>query len=377
MIRILFVDDEARILDGIRRSMYSMRGEWQMQFASSGADALKALAAEPADVVVSDMRMPGMDGSELLAEVKRLYPGTVRFILSGQAETESIIRATRSAHRYLSKPCDAATLSAAIARAMELRALLDSKHLAAIVGSVDTLPTPPKRYQELLDCLRDPESAIADIVSILRHDVAMTAKIVKLANSGFFGSREPVQTVERAVSFVGMEAIATLVLGQELFDSSNALALPGFDLERLGQHSFQTAAWARAVALHEGFATAVAERAFLAGVLHDIGRLVFATRTPPSDTREREKWLTETLQQMESHHAAVGAYLIGLWGFPESIVEALAWHHVPSKCGETSLGLCGLVHIGDQLAHGRDIEPGYLESIGLAQRCSQWQGLRT
>jgi HD-like signal output (HDOD) protein/CheY-like chemotaxis protein len=377
MIRILFVDDEARILDGIRRSMHGMRGEWQMRFANGGAEALKALAAEPVDVVVSDMRMPGMDGSELLSEVKRLYPGIVRFVLSGQAEVESIIRATRSVHRYLSKPCDVVTLKAAITRAMELRALLNSSHLATIVGSVDTLPTPPKLYQELLECLRDPEAAIAHIVSILRHDVAMTAKIVTLANSGFFGSREPVQTVERAVSFVGVEAIATLVLGQELFDSNNAVALPGFDLERLGQHSFETAAWARAVALHEGLAAAEAERAFLAGVLHDLGRLVFATRTPPSAPLEHERWLTETAQQMEAHHAAVGAYLLGLWGFPESIVEALAWHHGPRIGGETSLGLCGLVHIGDQLAHGRDIEPGYLESIGLAAHLSEWQGLRT
>jgi HD-like signal output (HDOD) protein/CheY-like chemotaxis protein len=377
MIRILFVDDDARILDGIRRSMYGMRGEWQMLFANGGAEALKALAAEPVDVVVSDMRMPGMNGSELLSEVKRLYPEIVRFILSGQAETESILRATRSVHRYLSKPCDATALKAAIARAMNLRALLNSSHLAAVVGSVDALPTPPKLYHQLLDCLRDPEADIAHIVGILRHDVAMTAKVVKLANSGFFGYREPVQSVERAVSFVGMEAIATLVLGQELFDSEKAVVLPGFNLERLGEHSFQTGAWARAVALHEGLPAAEAERAFLAGVLHDLGRLVFATRTAPSTPLEREQWINEAVQQMEAHHDAVGAYLLGLWGFPESIVEALAWHHSPSTCGETSLGLCGLVHIGDQLAHGRDIDAGYLESVGLTQRSCEWQGLRT
>jgi HD-like signal output (HDOD) protein/CheY-like chemotaxis protein len=377
MIRIVFVDDETRILDGIRRSMYGMRGEWEMRFAESGAEALKALAAEPADVVVSDMRMAGMDGSELLGEVKRLYPEIVRFVLSGQAETESIIRVTRSAHRYLSKPCDAVTLKAAIARAMQLRALLNSNHLAAIVGSVDALPTPPKRYQELLDCLRDPEAAIADVVQILRHDIAMTVKLVKLANSGFFGNREPVQTVDRAASFVGMEAISTLVLGQELFDSKNTVALPGFDLEELGQHSFQTAAWARAIALHEGLPSAAAERAFLAGVLHDVGRLIFATRVPPADMHERERWLAETAQQMETHHATVGAYLLGLWGFPESIVEALVWHHTPSKSGETSLGLCGLVHIGNQMAHGREIEPEYLQSLGLAERVREWRELRT
>ena len=377
MIQIVFVDDEARILDGIRRSMYCMRDEWEMRFAVSGPDALKQLESKPADVVVSDMRMPGMDGSELLSEVKRLHPGIVRFVLSGQAEAESVIRVTRSAHRYLSKPCDATTLKTAITRALDLRAVLNSTHLAAIVGSVDALPTPPKRYQELLDCLRNPEANIAGIVEILRHDIAMTAKIVTLANSGFFGNREPVQTVDRAVSFIGVEAISTLVLGQELFDAKNTIALPGFDLEQLGRHSFQTAAWARAVALHEGFSRSAAARVFLAGVLHDVGRLVFAIRSPPVETNGREQWRVENARQMESHHAAVGAYLLGLWGFPEPIVEALVWHHSPSKCGETTLGLCGLVHIGDQLAHGNEIELEYLVSLGLVQRASEWYELRT
>jgi HD-like signal output (HDOD) protein/ActR/RegA family two-component response regulator len=353
----MFVDDEPRILDGIQRSMYSMRSDWQMRFAGSGGEALEALTREPADVIVSDMRMPGMDGSELLSEVKRLYPETVRFVLSGQAEGESIIRVTRNAHRYLSKPCDAVALKGAIARTMNLRALLRSDDLAAIVGSVDALPTPPKRYQELLDCLSDPQAGTNEIVQILRHDVAMTARILKLANSGFFGRRDPVQTVERAVSFIGMETIATLVLGQEVFASNTHVALPGFDLEELGQHSFQAAAWARTIALH------------------DLGRLVFATRRPPSDAHERDQWLSEIHQQMESHHAAVGGYLLGLWGFPESIVEALVWHHSPTQCGESSLGLCGLVHIGDQMSRGRDIEAGYLESIGLAGRRSEWEQL--
>jgi HD-like signal output (HDOD) protein/CheY-like chemotaxis protein len=377
MIRILFVDDEARILDGIRRSMYCMRGEWQMRFAANGSEALRELANEPADIVVSDMRMPGMDGSELLCEVKRLYPDIVRFVLSGQAEAESVIRVTRSAHRYLSKPCDAITLKAAIIRAMELRALLSSNHLAAIVGSVDALPTPPKQYQELLACVHDPEAAIGDVVKILRHDIAMTVKIVKLANSGFFGYREPVQTVDRAVSFIGMEAISTLVLAEELFECKSTVLLPGFDLEQLAQHSFQTAAWARTVALHEGFTSAVAEKAFLAGMLHDVGRLIFATRNPPAGISAREQWFEESAQQMECHHAVVGAYLLGLWGFPESIVEALVWHHAPSQCEQGSLGLCGLVHIGDQLSHGHEIDTQYLESMGLAQKACEWLELRT
>jgi HD-like signal output (HDOD) protein len=174
-----------------------------------------------------------------------------------------------------------------------------------------------------------------------------------------------------------VDAIATLVLGQEIFDPNTHIALPGFDLEQLGQHSFKVAAWARAIALHEQFPPPAAERAFLAGVLHDLGKLVFASRKPPTDAAAREQWLSEIHEQMESHHAAVGAYLLGLWGFPESIVEALVWHHTPSKGGENALGLSGLIHIGNQMAHGRDIEAGYLESIGLGGRRLEWEQLLT
>src|SRR5258706_6126743 len=228
MIRILFVDDEARILDGMRRSLYGMRGAWQMRFANCGADALQALEQQPADVVVSDMRMPGMDGAQLLAEVKRLYPETVRLILSGEAEPGMIIRVTTSAHQYLSKPCDGPTLQNAIARTQSLRVLLSSERIAAIVGSVDTLPSPPRAYQELLASLRDEESSTDKVARIIRRDIAMTAKVLSIARSGFFGQRSGVQTVERAVTLVGVDTITTLVLGQQLFGSSIPHVLPGF-----------------------------------------------------------------------------------------------------------------------------------------------------
>jgi HD-like signal output (HDOD) protein/CheY-like chemotaxis protein len=384
MIRLMFVDDEDRILDGLRRSMHSMRAEWSMRFANSGPEALLQLSMEPADVVISDMRMPTMDGAQLLAEVKRLYPQAIRFILSGHSESESIIRATRSAHRYLSKPCDAQSLRAAIARASSLKKLLNNDVLAAMVGSVDTLPTPPTTYMQLRDLLRDPEAAITDVVDVLQKDIGLTTKVVKLANSGFFGSRQSVQSIERAVSIVGTDAISALVLGKELYDA-NSPVKPGFSLERLGQHSFEVAAWARAVALHEGLSQGVAERAFLAGVLHDIGRLIFAmSPTGPNAAHSLERAASDGALKSVAHHAAAGAYLLGLWAFPEAIVEAVLWHHSPSRGGESELGLAGLVHIGDLLTHERDPgsrgprepESGYLQALGMAERWPAWAALR-
>jgi HD-like signal output (HDOD) protein len=328
-----------------------------------------------------------MDGAQLLSEVMRLYPGIVRVILSGQAEPESIVRATRTAHQYLAKPCDALALKAAITRTQNLKAILSNDRLAAIVGTVDALPSPPRAYQELLACLRNPAGKLGDVVGIIRRDVAMTAKVVKLANSGFFALRNPVETLERAVGLVGMEAISTLVLGQQLFHSESPISIPNFAMERLGQHSLEVAAWARIVALHEGAPPALADAAFLAGVLHDVGRLVFATRRAPDAPDARQAWLKDTQTQMEAHHAEVGGYLMGLWGFTDAIVEAIVYHHTPSRAADTTLGLSGLLHVGNVLAHRGDptgqnaperaLEPGYLENLGLADHWSEWKGLRS
>jgi HD-like signal output (HDOD) protein len=195
-----------------------------------------------------------------------------------------------------------------------------------------------------------------------------------------------VQSIDRAVAFVGMEAISTLVLGEELFNTRNSVAIPGFSLQELGKHSFETAAWARAIALHQKCTTRFADAAFLCGVLHDVGRLVFATRPPPVAPAQLNDWRSEITLNMDTHHARVGGYLLGLWGFPEAIVEAVVWHHAPSKCGDSGLGLCGLVHLGDYLSHVSEqpsmepdptrLEPGYLEALGLADRLSDWRDSR-
>jgi HD-like signal output (HDOD) protein len=370
LIQILFVDDDKSVLDGLRRSMHSMRAEWNMSFATGGAEALALLAVAPADVVVTDMRMPGMTGRDLLAEVKRLYPEAVRFILSGYAESSSIMQVAGTAHQYLSKPCDVATLKAAVTRAFALRLLLRDERLVRRIGQVDTLPSLPSVYQRILACLREPEPDIAEVGRIIGADMVMTAMILKLANSAFFGAGKSFKTAERAVSFLGLDTIAGLVLGHSLFKEFAAAELGGLNLEQLWQHSLLTAAGARALALHEGWGTARAEEAFLAGVLHDLGKLVLATRPDPSADISTEV--------PTSDHAEAGAYLLGLWGFPDPLIEAIAFHHTPSKAAAQEFGLAGILHVADRMAHMTeasgevDFEVGYLESVGVAAHVAGW-----
>ena len=375
--RIVFVDDELNILQAMGRSFHSMRNEWNMEFLSSGAAALDSLSKAPADVIVSDMRMPGMDGWQLLAEVKKRYPQTVRLVLSGHADPSSVMRAVGTAQLYLAKPCESGSLKAAIVQTQMLRQLLSSDRLALLVGEVGMLPSAPTAFQEILACLQNPAASLTDAAQIIGRDVAMTANIMKLVNSAFFGSRRPITTIDRAVAYLGMDTLGALVLGHGVFQSGVATGIDGFSLEQLWQHTEQTAAAARAIALSENLSGARADEAFLAAVLHDVGKVVFATKAAalPNET-------LDVVAQMEAHHAEVGAYLLGLWGFPNSIVEAVAFHHTPNRASEKGFGLSGIVHVADRLVHLRSehrstsidtgLQPGYLEGLGLEHCLPKW-----
>jgi putative nucleotidyltransferase with HDIG domain len=375
--RIVFVDDELNILQAMGRSFHGMRNEWNMEFLSSGAAALESLAKAPADVIVSDMRMPGMDGWQLLAEVKKLYPQTVRLVLSGHADPSSVMRAVGTAQLYLAKPCESGALKAAIVQTQILRQLLSSDRLALLVGEVGMLPSAPAAFQEILVCLQNPAASLTDAAQIIGRDVAMTANIMKLVNSAFFGSRHPITTIDRAVAYLGMDTLGALVLGHGVFQSGVATGIDGFSLEHLWQHTEQTAAAARAIALSENLSAARADEAFLAGILHDVGKVVFATKAAALSNDAMD-----VAAQMEAHHAEVGAYLLGLWGFPNSIVEAVAFHHTPDRASEKGFGLSGIVHVADRLVHLRSehraasidtgLQPGYLESLGLEHCWPKW-----
>jgi putative nucleotidyltransferase with HDIG domain len=379
--RIVFVDDETSALQAMQRSLHGMRAEWSMVFASSGAAALDELAKTPADVIVSDMRMPGMDGWQLLREVKKVHPQMVRLVLSGHADPSSIMRTVGVAHQYLAKPCESAALKAAISQTHMLRQLLSSARLAELVGRVEMLPSAPKAFQEILGCLQQPAASVADAARIIGRDAAMTANVMKLVNSAFFGSRHPVTTANRAVAYLGLDTLGALVLGHSVFKSGVSTGIAGFSLDRLWQHSLDTAVAARTVALYEKLSPARAEEAFLAGMLHDVGKVVFATR-PAATTDDSAAAAKEAAAQMEAHHAEVGAYLLGLWGLPNSIVEAVAFHHSPSQSADDRLNLPRLVHIADRLVHQQHaeyagpfeprLEPKLLETLDLMDRWPEW-----
>jgi putative nucleotidyltransferase with HDIG domain len=354
MRRVLFVDDEVRVLDGLRRMLHSRRDVWEMQFAAGGPAALEALEQKSVDVVITDMRMPGMDGAALLAKVARRWPRTIRVVLSGQTDDEAAVRAMPFAHQYLMKPCELESLAQVVDRTTALRDLLSQPALQEIAGQVESLPAVPGVYLALGEALASASASINEIAGIIERDPALAAKVLQLVNSSFFGQRREVCSVGQACALLGTGLIRNLALAHDVFSSETWGAGHSLSLEAEGAHAVAVAGIARSMQPD----TASAEAAVAAGLLHDIGKLILALSHLPAGA---EAATPDPAAPGSVTHAEVGAYLLGLWGLPHLVVEAVAHHHAPSRVGTSVGSVLAAVHLADALvheAHGESV-PAY------------------
>jgi HD-like signal output (HDOD) protein len=358
MKTLLFVDDEPRVLQGLQRQLHPMRGEWQMHFVDSGFKALEFMSGHAVDIIVSDMMMPGMDGAQLLGEVLKLHPQTVRIILSGHSEREAALRLVGPAHQYLSKPCEADELRQTILRAFSLRDLLGNERLKHLTTRIRNLPTLSNLQDQLANELRKDAPSMEVVGEIISRDVGMTAKILQLVNSAFFGLAQPIDTPAEAVTYLGVNTIRSLVLSLEIFSGYGQGMCPHFSLDSLARHSWVAGNMARTVAQSGGITGRFVNQCFLAGLLHDVGQMVLAfglaiEYTGVIERAAREKkpiWEIER-EVFGATHADVGAYLLALWGLPDSVVEAVALHHHPCRSAAGGFSPAVAVHVADVFAH--------------------------
>jgi HD-like signal output (HDOD) protein/CheY-like chemotaxis protein len=325
--QILFVDDEPNILSGLRRSLMAQRTTWALHWAQSGAAALELMAAQRVDIVVTDMRMPGMDGATLLDLARRDFPDTARIVLSGHADQDSIIAAAGSTHQFLSKPCDPAVLVQALESTLAARDLLADPSLRAILGGLENLPKPPGIFAELSELTSRPDCTIAEVTDLVERDVATAVELLKLVNSSFFGITNEVTTVARAVSLLGLDMIQALILAGRAFRPAGQLP-PGLDPAELADRGMRSCIALRRAGRAEGWSAPLTGQLCLAALLYDVGLLVLADRSPDGWAQCQAAAEADQAQaQAEAFGCTIGqasAYLLGLWGFHPVIVGALA-----------------------------------------------------
>ncbi|MBI4509732.1 MAG: HDOD domain-containing protein [Deltaproteobacteria bacterium] len=388
MKRILFVDDEPLVLQAIENLLRPYRHSWETVTAAGSREALGILQERPVQVVISDVRMPEIDGIELLDRVRRSYPNTARIVLSGHQERTSRLQAVRVAHQFLSKPCNSEVLVNTIERALKVQELLACPQITKVVGGVVGLPSAPRLYFELVEVLSSPKASVPTIARVIEKDVAMCAKLLQVVNSAFFGLGRRITSIEHAVSYLGIKTISELTLCAEVFYPSGANHLPsGYSLEHEQAHALLTARIARRVS-----PARIADDAFIAGMLHEIGKLVLATRLPAeyssvlTTARSRIGCLAEVEREMLGvTHAEVGAALLGLWGLPYPIVEAVWCHHFPSQVPQREFDVLAALYIANGLAHSHlpdpsdaglgELDASYLAAMGATAAMPQWKGM--
>lgn len=384
--RVLFVDDEVRVVAGLRRMLHTKRREWDMVFAGSANEALEHLAQRQFDVLVTDLQMPGIDGTELLFTAQKRFPSTVRIVLSGQTMMEGAVGSLGPAHRFLSKPCPRATLLAAIQEACAAQRTLVADRLKQLVSSLDSLPSQTRALEELTLALRESDCSVKVVGELVSRDLGTATKVLQLANSAFFGARCAVEDPPRAVAVLGLEVVNALVSAQRVFSTFGPDASRVLSLDDVWQHSIDVAGAAQRIGRLEGMGKRTLGEAFTAGLLHDVGRLILAAHLP--DVAEEvtrraasdgtPEWQVER-ELLGASHAEVGGYLAGLWGLPPAVVTAMTHHHTPEEADNEDSDVLTLVLVANCLSHGEspscvDQLQGHLQRRGLLHRLSAWRG---
>lgn len=377
-MRILFVDDEPQILQGLRRMLFDLDDDWDARFACSATEALAVLAEAPSDVVVSDMRMPGMDGATLLEQVQSAYPDTVRIILSGQTDRESAVRAMRVAHHFLSKPFDGQSFPVLIERTLALTGLLRSRVVMENLSEAVLGWGVSQRLRRIVDSPVDAECAHERILRSVAEDAELRTRLhgalTALVSPAGCGSQS---TLEETISRAGPSLTEGALLGLSLYDPRGPAGLAlGASLSQAETQAFRLAKGAKV--LSEG--THLADDGFVMGLLANIGQIALGVAHGAQWARDCLGTVNDgdSLESVETErfgasHSQVGAALLEGWGVPFRFVEAVANHHHPERALPGALRGSSLVAVAAMSVAQRPVDSHLVTATGLERKFREVQ----
>lgn len=389
MRRILVIDSSETLADGLRENLASRQREGRIRLASDREAAVTEINGGRHDAVVCVIDAMGIDGWEMLGHVHSSSPTTVRIAVA--KDVQATMPSVSIAHRLVPSPASPTDVLEVVDRCCNLQGLLVSPSVARLVGSVGTLPSLPHLYAQLLQMLSDPEVGLRDLASVVEQDTPIAARILQLANSAFFGLPRQVRTIEQALNFTGVNTVKSLVLAAEVFRAfSEEGGVSRVPLDEIQDHALLAANIARRLPTDRE----TAEEAFTASLLHDVGKLVLASRLPDeflenlAAAAEQQRPIQEIEEDRYGvSHAEIGAYLLALWGLPETIVEAVAHHHSPMRVDHQAFELLDAVHLANHLALEQaadpqtkpssetPLDPQWIDALQLGERIPEWRAM--
>lgn len=387
--RLLIVDDEPSVLDGLRRILYRRKDKWKIEFVSNARDALSAMRNTKYDIVISDLKMPGMNGVVFVEKVKAKYPDVIRFMLSGYNDKKLIDRAMRSVHRFIAKPCPSGTIEQMIDQAFALRSRLYTEKVMKIINNLRSLPVMPSAYQKVIELIIEPGISPRDVGKAISQDIGMTTKLLQVVNSGSYGLRNKIADPIHAVTFLGLKTVEGLILSEGVFSKLDNKRITVFGVHGLQEHCVRVGALARKICNSVNMSEDDIDVANMAGLMHDAGKIVMISKfhnqyfraIETSRQQHRPLWDVER-EFIDISHAEIGGCLLELWGLPNVIIEAATYHHDPWNSLSRDFTVLSAVYIADVLDHmlccgtgdgcGIDVNYEYLQQSGLIRHFEKW-----
>lgn len=386
---ILFIALSPEDTGSIREGLRDMSDKWRLEFVSNVRQGLTALEKTPFDAAVVDLQAPGIDAPGLFKTMMDASPTTLRLGLITPPERQAIQQVKAAVHQLLTKPCDPNVLKAVMARTFASQEFLTDESLKRLASGIRSLPVLPDIYAELMQELKSEDPSLERAGEIVAKDMGLSAKILTLVNSAFFGLGRPITHPSEAAMFLGTETLRALVLSLQVFSQFSQVRLKEFSVENLWKHSWTTGVLAKRLCEFEEADRTTTDEAFIAGLLHDMGKLVLAANLPSQleeNIRQgRQKKLTlweQEYQVFNASHAELGGYLLSTWGLSTGVVEAVAFHHRPTLAKRQNFSALTAVHVANTIAKKGPSECGlnpqpvsmeYLSTLDLAGRVDGWK----
>jgi len=386
--RILVVDSDTAELQQLRNFLAVLPQGWDAVFFETAAAALGDLAVTPSDVIITDFRLSDKTGLELLNEAAKLCPKIGTIVLANLESTDSALKCVGTAHHFVAKPCKESRIRAALDCAFDANAWLPDINVRKLARDMKVLPSPPGLYFRIVKEMQNIDHAMENVGWLIARDPACTARLLQLANSSSFGLTLKVTNPIEAVMYVGLKMTQSIVLLVNSLSFAEKKPELKASVERVWKHSVQTSGFAKVIARSERLSSSVAEEAYTAGLLHDIGQLVLAANYPDNFSAalklaaEKKMILAEAETQVfGTSHAELGAYLLATWGLPWSIVEAVALHHNPGPAACQKFSSLTVLHVANAMAHETAHDPvsalnmDYIKNIGMEDHLPAWRDL--
>jgi HD-like signal output (HDOD) protein len=352
--RILFVDDETQILKSITRLF--MDTEYEVLTVESGAEALTFLEAEQVDVIVSDMKMPKMDGYELLSQVKKRFPKIVRIILSGFSNERVVFDALKKniAKLYILKPWENIVLINTIEKVFQIENVLrNNEKVLKLINNAEELPTIKTSYGRIINVIEN-DQEVYKIVEAIECDNSIAIKILHIVNSSYYSVKTG--SINRAVAYLGLDNIKNIVITSAFIDGLNFSNKENKRLEQLWRHGF-IANRIISIIYNEFLYKKIPETEMNAGLLSNVGIIfmIHSSHDKYMEMFEEVEKNNGNLIEFENkafgtNHQEIGGYLIQWWDIPLPIVEVALYHHDPFNNNVINRQIVFVAHIAEKYA---------------------------